>query len=91
MPTVLLLGTLDTKGYEYAYLRDRLLASGVEVLVVDVGINEPSGIFHSTLNTSYEPMVILAVYAPAGAEDVLKTLPDFIDVPAGSNPRVTRN
>jgi oxalate decarboxylase/phosphoglucose isomerase-like protein (cupin superfamily) len=49
----------------------------------------PKGVFHSTLNTSYEPMVILAVYAPAGAEEVLKTLPDFTEVPAGSNPRVT--
>jgi hypothetical protein len=34
-------------------------------------------------------MVILAVYAPAGAEEVLKTLPDFAEVPVGSNPRVT--
>jgi oxalate decarboxylase/phosphoglucose isomerase-like protein (cupin superfamily) len=47
-------------------------------------------VFHSTLNTSYETMVILAIYAPAGAEDILKTIPDFIDVPAGTNPRVTR-
>jgi uncharacterized protein (UPF0261 family) len=44
IPTVLLIGTLDTKGLEYAYLRDRLLADGVEVVVVDVGINHPSGI-----------------------------------------------
>jgi uncharacterized protein (UPF0261 family) len=43
-PTVLLIGTLDTKGFEYAYLRDRLLADGVKVLVVDVGINDPYGI-----------------------------------------------
>lgn len=43
-PTVLLLGTLDTKGFEYSYLRDRLLADGVAVLVVDVGIQEPAGI-----------------------------------------------
>jgi hypothetical protein len=35
-------------------------------------------------------MVILAVYAPAGAEDVLKTIPDFVDVAAGSNPKVAR-
>ena len=43
-PTVLLLGTLDTKGFEYAYLRDRLLADGVDVLVVDAGVNDPTGI-----------------------------------------------
>ena len=41
MATVVLLGTLDTKGHEYAYLRDRLREQGVEVLLVDVGVNEP--------------------------------------------------
>ena len=51
---------------------------------------DPQGLFHSTLNTGYEPMVILAIYAPAGAEDVLKTLPDFIEVSTGSNPNVVR-
>jgi uncharacterized protein (UPF0261 family) len=43
-PTVLLIGTLDTKGLEYSYLRDRLQTDGVDVLVVDVGINDPNGI-----------------------------------------------
>jgi len=38
---VALLGTLDTKGSEYAYLRDRLVEAGVEVLLVDVGVHEP--------------------------------------------------
>ncbi len=42
MATVVLLGTLDTKGHEYAYLRDRLRGHGVDVLLVDVGVNEPS-------------------------------------------------
>jgi uncharacterized protein (UPF0261 family) len=44
LPTILLMGTLDTKGLEYSYLRDRLLGDDVQVLVVDVGVNEPSGI-----------------------------------------------
>jgi uncharacterized protein (UPF0261 family) len=38
---VALVGTLDTKGAEYAYLRDRLVELGVDVLVVDVGVHEP--------------------------------------------------
>ena len=41
MATVVLLGTLDTKGHEYAYLRERLREHGVEVLLVDAGVNEP--------------------------------------------------
>ncbi len=44
MPTVVLLGTLDTKGIEYAFLRERVEAHGVDVLVVDAGVNEPVGI-----------------------------------------------
>lgn len=38
--TVVLLGTLDTKGPEYQYLRDRLELAGVRVLLVDVGTLE---------------------------------------------------
>ncbi len=44
MARVVLLGTLDTKGHEYAFLRHRLRELGVEVLVVDAGVNEPVGI-----------------------------------------------
>jgi uncharacterized protein (UPF0261 family) len=40
MATVVLLGTLDTKGHEYAYLRDRLREQGVDVLLVDAGVFE---------------------------------------------------
>ncbi len=38
MATVVLLGTLDTKGPEYAFLRDRLVAHGCDVIVVDGGV-----------------------------------------------------
>ena len=41
MATVVLLGTLDTKGKEYGYLRDRLLEQGVDVVFVDAGVFEP--------------------------------------------------
>jgi uncharacterized protein (UPF0261 family) len=37
-PTVVLIGTLDTKGLEHAFVRDRLIAAGVDVTLVDVGI-----------------------------------------------------
>jgi uncharacterized protein (UPF0261 family) len=39
--TVVLVGTLDTKGAEYRYLRDRLALGGVKILLVDVGTLEP--------------------------------------------------
>ena len=36
--TVVLLGTLDTKGPEHAFVRDRLREAGVAVTLVDVGV-----------------------------------------------------
>jgi uncharacterized protein (UPF0261 family) len=36
--TVVLVGTLDTKGHEYAFLRERVLEHGVDVILVDAGI-----------------------------------------------------
>lgn len=45
MATVVLIGTLDTKGPEIGYLRDRLQALGLDTLVVDSGIlGAPLGI-----------------------------------------------
>ena len=38
MPTVVLAGTLDTKGIEYAFVRDRLREQGVDVILVDAGV-----------------------------------------------------
>jgi len=44
VPTVVLVGTLDTKGREYAFLADRIREHGVDVLLVDAGIvGEPLG------------------------------------------------
>jgi len=41
MATVVLLGTLDTKGKEFDYLRARLRELGVDVVLVDAGVFEP--------------------------------------------------
>jgi uncharacterized protein (UPF0261 family) len=38
MATVVLLGTLDTKGHEYAFVRDRLREAGLDVVLVDTGV-----------------------------------------------------
>ena len=50
----------------------------------------PKGAFHSTINRGWEPMAILAIYAPAGAEQVLKTLPDYEEVAPGEAPPLAR-
>ena len=39
----------------------------------------PTAIYHSTVNTGWEPLVLLAIYNPGGAERALNDLPDFKD------------
>jgi oxalate decarboxylase/phosphoglucose isomerase-like protein (cupin superfamily) len=50
----------------------------------------PKAAFHSTVNTGWEPLVLLAIYTPAGAEEALKGLPDHREIAAGEVPRLTR-
>ncbi|QBD78883.1 UPF0261 family protein [Ktedonosporobacter rubrisoli] len=38
MATVVLLGTLDTKGVEYEYMRQHIVNAGCEVILIDAGI-----------------------------------------------------
>jgi len=60
MPTVVLAGTLDTKGKEYAFLRERVREHGVDVLLVDVGVYPPQ----------IDPDISREEVARAGGEDV---------------------
>jgi oxalate decarboxylase/phosphoglucose isomerase-like protein (cupin superfamily) len=43
----------------------------------------PKGVYHSTMNTGWEPLRFVVVYAPAGTEHVLRGLPDVTILPAG--------
>ena len=61
MPTVLLAGTLDTKGAEYAYVRDRLRGHGIDVLVMDLGILG---------DAPFAPDIRAAEVARAGGADI---------------------
>ncbi len=47
--------------------------------------------FHSTLNTGWQTMRLLAIYNPGGSEKALAGLPDFQEVPAGQAPSWTRS
>jgi len=42
MKTVIVIGTLDTKGPELAYLQDQVIASGCQALLMDVGVHNQS-------------------------------------------------
>ncbi len=75
--TVCLAGTLDTKGEEYAFVKERLLAVGVDVLVVDCGVlGDPF----------FEPEVSAAEVAEKGGI----SLDDFRGAQEGDG-RVTAN
>lgn len=61
--SILIVGTLDTKGTEIRFLRDRLSAAGLECQVVDIGIlGDPP----------FQPDVARREIAASGGGDVLK-------------------
>ena len=66
---------------------DQMLDDG-EPFGVKAGdsIYVPRGVYHSTRNTGWEPMRLLAIYNPGGPEKVLEQLPDFREIPAGEAP-----
>ena len=46
----------------------------------------PKGAYHSTFNTSWEPIRILAVYSPPGPEAMMRHSKEFRVLPAGKVP-----
>jgi uncharacterized protein (UPF0261 family) len=88
MATVVLVGTMDTKGAEYGFVRDRLKAAGLDVTIVDCGILgapqiKPDVSRDDVARAAGADAALLAATADrgaavqtmaAGAEAVLKTL-----------------
>jgi uncharacterized protein (UPF0261 family) len=65
MSTILLIGTLDTKGQEYAFVRDRIRAAGHDAIVMDIGItSDPDPALSMT------PKVSASDVARAGGGDL---------------------
>lgn len=46
----------------------------------------PIGVYHSTRNTGWEPLRMLALYNPGGSERALTGLPGYQSVPPGELP-----
>lgn len=61
---------------------------GDEEMTITAGdlVHVPAGVEHSTINTSWETLKVLVVYAPAGPEEVLREHPDSSIVPPGELP-----
>lgn len=66
--TLVILGTLDTKGAELAYLAERVRAAGCRALLMDVGVGRPA---------SVEPDISAAEVLSADGEsiDAIRALP----------------
>lgn len=43
----------------------------------------PKGVIHSTFNTSWRPLRIVATYTPGGSEKGLRDSPDFVELAPG--------
>jgi uncharacterized protein (UPF0261 family) len=59
--TIVLMGTLDTKGHEVQYVRERIEARGHKALVVDTGVLD---------HPSFEPDISREAVAQAAGEDL---------------------
>ncbi|MFI9593206.1 cupin domain-containing protein [Nonomuraea sp. NPDC052265] len=46
----------------------------------------PKGTLHSTFNTGWRPLRIIATYMPGGAELALRELPGFVELAPGTHP-----
>ena len=49
-------------------------------------IHIPADVFHSTVNTGWEPLKFVAIYSPPGSEAVLRSLPGCKVIPPGELP-----
>ena len=63
--TICILGTLDTKGEEFRFVRDLIRAAGFETLVIDAGVLEPP---------AFDPDIPRSRVAEAGG----RSLPDLV-------------
>ena len=47
-------------------------------------VHIPPDVFHSTVNTGWEPLKLVAVYSPPGPEALLRSLPECQVLPPGT-------
>jgi oxalate decarboxylase/phosphoglucose isomerase-like protein (cupin superfamily) len=49
-------------------------------------VHIPADVYHETINTGWEPLKLLAVYAPHGPEALLRAMPECTVLPPGQLP-----
>ena len=84
---VVLIGTLDTKGGELMFVRDRLAAAGLTTWVIDAGVQDAPGLAADTPNTDVFAAAGTSVAAVRAANDRGRAV---TDAAAGVTKVVTR-
>jgi uncharacterized protein (UPF0261 family) len=84
---VVLIGTLDTKGGELTFVRDRLRAAGLETWVIDAGVQDAPGFTADTPNDEVFAAAGTSVAAVRAANDRGRAV---TDAAAGVTKVVTR-
>ena len=46
-------------------------------------VHIPPDVYHETINTSWEPLKLMAIYSPPGPEAILRAMPDCTVLPPG--------
>ena len=77
-----ILYVLSGTGLQMVDDQEPFLVSAGDVVYV------PTAVFHSTLNTGWETLRLIAIYNPGGSEKGLQELPDYRQIPAGSAPKL---
>jgi oxalate decarboxylase/phosphoglucose isomerase-like protein (cupin superfamily) len=49
-------------------------------------VHIPADVYHETINTGWEPLRLIATYAPHGPEAFLRSLPETVILPPGALP-----
>jgi oxalate decarboxylase/phosphoglucose isomerase-like protein (cupin superfamily) len=49
-------------------------------------VHIPADVYHETINTGWEPLKLIAIYAPHGPEALLRALPECRVLPPGEIP-----
>lgn len=50
-------------------------------------VHIPADVYHATTNVGWEPLRLMAIYAPPGPELILRDMSDCVVVPAGTLPK----
>ena len=73
-------------GHGMQMVEDANLQPIRQAIAAGMLVHIPADVFHETINTGWEALKLVAIYAPHGPEAFLRALPECVIVPAGELP-----